>query len=83
MLGKGAPMNLIPTLTSDDADQAIAAAVAAASAAEIAVTIAIVDASGILLGLKRMEGARGFSVDLATRKARTSAAIGVSTAMLG
>lgn len=75
-------MNLIPNLSSDDADQAIAAGIVAAAAAGIDVTIAVVDASGTLLGLKRMEGARGFSVDLAVRKARTSGAIGVSTAML-
>jgi len=75
-------MHLIPTLTSDDADQAIAAAVDAARAAGIAATIAVVDAAGNLLSLKRMQGARGFSADLAARKARTSAVIGVPTAVL-
>lgn len=75
-------MHLIPTLTSDDADTAVAAAMDAARTARIAVTVAVVDAAGNLLSLKRMDGARGFSADLAMRKARTSAAIGVPTSVL-
>ncbi|MEP7240864.1 MAG: heme-binding protein [Devosia sp.] len=75
-------MNLIPTLTADDADHAVATALSAAASAGIAVTIAVVDAAGNLLSLKRMHGARAFSIDLATRKARTAAAVGVGTGML-
>lgn len=75
-------MNLIPTLTADDAGRMLQASHAAARDADVAVAIAIVDASGALLALSRMDGARGYTADLATRKARTSAAIGVGTAVL-
>jgi glc operon protein GlcG len=34
------------------------------------------------LRLVRMDGARGFTADLATRKARTSSSLGVSTSVL-
>lgn len=75
-------MHMIPTLSADDAARAIDASVAAAGAAGVAVTVAVVDAAGMLLALRRMDGARGFSVDLATRKARTAAAVGVGTGVL-
>ena len=75
-------MNLIPTLTADDAERALAASLDAARTAGAAVTIAIVDAAGALLALGRMDGARAYTVDLATRKARTAAAVGVGTAVL-
>jgi glc operon protein GlcG len=79
--GEGA-MNLIPTLTAADAERALAASLVAARTAGVAVTIVIVDAAGTLLALGRMDGARAYTVDLATRKARTSAAIGVGTTVL-
>jgi uncharacterized protein GlcG (DUF336 family) len=75
-------MNLIPILTADDAERALRASLAAARAAGVAVTIAIVDAAGGLLALSRMDGARAYTVDLASRKARTAAAVGVGTAVL-
>ena len=75
-------MNLIPTLTVDDAERVLDASFAAARAAGVAVTIAIVDGGGTLLALRRMNGARAYTADLATRKARTAAAIGVGTAVL-
>ena len=75
-------MNLIPTLSADEATTMLEAALAAARAAGVAVTVGVVDAGGALLVLIRMDGARAYTVDLATRKARTSAAIGISTAML-
>lgn len=75
-------MNLIPTLTADDAGRALNASLEAARTAGVAVTIAIVDAAGAMLALIRMDGARAYTVDLATRKARTAAAIGVGTAVL-
>jgi glc operon protein GlcG len=76
-------MNLIPTLTADDASRVLAASLDAARAAGVAVTIAIVDAAGALLAVSRMDGARAYTVDLATRKARTAASVGVGTAVLG
>jgi uncharacterized protein GlcG (DUF336 family) len=75
-------MNLVPTLTADDAERALAASLAAARGAGVAVTIAIVDAAGALMALSRMDGARAYTVDLATHKARTAAAVGVGTAVL-
>jgi glc operon protein GlcG len=75
-------MNLIPTLTADDAERVLAASLLAARDAGVAVTIAIVDAAGALMALRRMDGARAYTVDLASRKARTAAAIGVGTAVL-
>lgn len=75
-------MNLIPTLTADDAERALSASREAARTAGVAVTIVLVDAAGALLAMRRMDGARAYTVDLATRKARTAAAIGVGTAVL-
>ena len=75
-------MYLIPTLSSDEADHALAACTEAARAAGAAVTIAVVDGAGALLALRRMEGAKAYSVDLASRKARTSASLGIGTAVL-
>ena len=75
-------MKTIPTLTLDDADNAMRAALDAARQRGLAVTIAVVDAAGQMLQLSRMTGARAFSVDLASRKARTSASTGFSTAEL-
>ena len=75
-------MHSIPTLTANDAATMLAAALEAARRSAVSVTIAVVDASGILLAMSRMDGARGYTVDLATRKARTAAAIGVGTGVL-
>jgi glc operon protein GlcG len=75
-------MKQIATLTSDDATLAIEACRNTAGGLNVNVTIAVVDAAGTLLGLSRMDGARGYTVDLAIRKARTAAAIGIDTALL-
>jgi glc operon protein GlcG len=46
------------------------------------VSIAVVDDAGALLWFSRLDGARAYSVDLAIRKARTAAALGVPTKIL-
>ena len=61
-------MNLIPTLSSDEAEQALTASTKAAVQAGVAVTIAIVDAAGAMLALRRMDGAKAYTIDLASRK---------------
>ncbi|MBW8816273.1 MAG: heme-binding protein [Caulobacterales bacterium] len=75
-------MRLKPTLEFADAD--IAAEACRRKALELGapVTIAVVDEAGQLLSLQRLDGARGYSVDLAHRKARTAAAIGLPTSVL-
>jgi uncharacterized protein GlcG (DUF336 family) len=75
-------MKQIPTLTDIDAALAVAACQAKAKELKAAVTIAVVDAAGALLSLHRMDGAKAYTIDLATRKARTSAAVGIDTATL-
>jgi glc operon protein GlcG len=75
-------MRLIPTLDTDDSAAAREAALLAAADAGLAACIAIVDASGVLLDLHRADGAKPHTVDLAMRKARTSALLGVETFLL-
>ena len=48
----------------------------------VAVSVAIVDDAGQLLQFGRMDGARGYTVELASRKARTAAAVGVATSVI-
>src|ERR1700741_2564536 len=63
--------------------QAIAAACLDSAARQgAAVSIAVVDGAGDLLQFSRMNGARAYSVDLATKKARAAAHVGVSTAII-
>jgi glc operon protein GlcG len=75
-------MRLIPTLDTSDATIAREAALLAAADAGLATCVAIVDGSGVLLDLHRADGAKPHTVDLATRKARTSALLGLETVLL-
>ena len=75
-------MRTKPSLDLADAEAMSAACLTAAQAAGAPVTIAVVDEAGGLLTLHRRDGARAYSVDLATRKARTAAAVGVSTSVI-
>lgn len=75
-------MRHLPTITTHEAEQALAACLADARERQAAVTVAIVDAGGAVLTLHRMDGARPYTVDLATRKARTAAAVGLSTRII-
>jgi glc operon protein GlcG len=65
-----------------EAGRAFAACRDAAVRYGAAVSIAVVDDAGHLLHFGRMDGARAFTVDLATRKARTAAAVGIATAII-
>lgn len=75
-------MRQIPTLESTDATTLREAAKLAATEAGVAATIAIVDLSGALLDLYRCDDAKPHTVELATRKARTAALLGLETQLL-
>lgn len=62
-----------PALTSDDVKRIAAAAEAEALKNSWAVTIAVVDDGGHLLGLQRLDGAPPISAHIAPAKARTAA----------
>jgi uncharacterized protein GlcG (DUF336 family) len=62
-----------PALTSEDVKRIAAAAEAEALKNSWAVTIAVVDDGGHLLGLQRLDGAPPISAHIAPAKARTAA----------
>ncbi|MEP7209615.1 MAG: heme-binding protein [Alphaproteobacteria bacterium] len=70
------------SLTIDDANMMMAACLKAAGAIGRNVSIAIVDDASGLLAFQRMDGARAHTIDIAQRKARASAMVGVPTAMI-
>ncbi len=70
------------SLDFDDAGTIAAACLASAQRHGVTVSVAVVDGAGHLLHFSRMDGARGFSADLAMKKARTAASVGVSTATI-
>jgi uncharacterized protein GlcG (DUF336 family) len=69
------------SLSLDDANAILAAGIAAAINVRPLI-IAVVDDAGLLLAFARMDGARGYTVDLALQKARTSALVGVASSIL-
>jgi glc operon protein GlcG len=73
----GTPTATRPTLSTETARTMVDAAIAEAVAASIAVTVAIVDESGILKEMLRMDGAPLVSVQTAINKAYAAAAIGM------
>ena len=66
-------MQTKPVLTLDDVNAILDAAQREAQANEWAVTVAVADDGGHLLGLRRLDGAPPFSADVATEKARNAA----------
>ncbi len=66
-------MRTKPCLTSADVKKILAACEAEAAKNKWAVSIAVVDDGGFLLGLTRMDGASAITAEVATGKARTSA----------
>ena len=66
-------MRTKPCLSHADVKTMLAASEAEAAKNKWAVAIAIVDDSGFLLGLSRMDGAAAITAEVATGKARTSA----------
>ena len=75
-------MRMKPSLEFVDAEAIAVACRAAAERAGASVAIAVVDDAGGLLHLQRLDGAKAHAADLAHRKARTAAALGLSTAIL-
>jgi uncharacterized protein GlcG (DUF336 family) len=66
-------MNHKPSLTADDVKKILAAAEAEARANNWAVTIAVVDDGGHLLGALRLDGCPPISAHIAPAKAHTAA----------
>jgi uncharacterized protein GlcG (DUF336 family) len=66
-----------PTLSADQARQMIDAAVAEAKTMSVPVTVAVVDESGVMKELGRMDGAPLVSLQTAINKAYAAAAIGM------
>ena len=56
--------------------------IAGATAAEAAVTVAVVDNSGVLVAFERMDGAPRFSAQIAIAKAHTAATFGNATSSM-
>lgn len=65
-----------------EAGRVLTACLAAAAQHGATVSVAIVDDAGQLLQFGRMDGARGYTAELAGRKARTAAAVGVATSII-
>ncbi|SEL68445.1 GlcG/HbpS family heme-binding protein [Halomonas daqiaonensis] len=66
-------MNTKSVLTLDDVNAILDAAQQEAQANSWAVTVAVADDGGHLLGLRRLDGAPPFSAEVATEKARNAA----------
>ena len=69
-------MRTKPCLTASDVKKALAACEAEAAKNKWAVSIAIIDDGGFLLGFTRMDGAPTISAEVSVGKARTSALTG-------
>ena len=69
------------SLSLEAANRVLAAARDAANSIR-PVSIAVVDDAGVLLAFARMDGARGYTADLAIQKARSSALVGVASSIL-
>jgi glc operon protein GlcG len=65
-----------------EAGRALAACRDAAAEHQVRVSIAIVDEAGQLLQFGRMDGARAYTAELASRKARTAASVGIATSII-
>jgi glc operon protein GlcG len=70
------------SLSFEDAETVAAACLEAARQHDAAVSVALVDDAGVLLQFSRMDGARAYTVELASQKARTSANVGVPTGVI-
>ena len=75
-------MHFKPSLDFSSAKKLLSAAVGAASERGVAVSIAVVDEAGELLAFSRMDGARSYTVELASEKARGAAKLSLPTAVL-
>jgi uncharacterized protein GlcG (DUF336 family) len=77
MPDEGARSATRPTISADWAGQMIDAAVTRAQSMSVSVTVVVVDESGVLKGMLRMDGAPLVSVQTAINKAYAAAAIGM------
>jgi glc operon protein GlcG len=75
-------MHFKPSLDFSSAKRLLSAALGAARERGVAVSIAVVDDAGELLAFSRMDGARSYTVELASEKARGAARLGLPTAVL-
>jgi uncharacterized protein GlcG (DUF336 family) len=75
-------MHFKASLDFSSAKRLLSAALGVASECGAAVSIAVVDEAGELLAFSRMDGARSYTVELASEKARGAAKLGLPTAML-
>ena len=75
-------LKTVPVLQAADVRRIMAAACAEAERHQREVTIAVVDAAGVLLALQRLDGARLHTPDAATLKARTAAIARTPTSAL-
>jgi len=75
-------MRVKSTLDSTDAAEICSKCETEAISSGASVSIAIFDESAALLRFVRMDGARAHTIDLAMRKARSAAAVGVSTRLI-
>ena len=69
-------------ITGAIAAEVIRSVVGAEESAGPAISIAVVDDSGVLMAFQRMDGAPRFSADFAIAKARTASAFGTETSRL-
>lgn len=70
--------NMRPSISLAGAETIIDAALAEAGAMGVAVTVVVVDESGVLKAMGRMDGAPLVSIETATNKAYAAAAIGMA-----
>lgn len=80
------PMTIVATagdVTTEQADQLVAASVRKAQELDLLMNIAIVDVGGNLKSFTRMDGAWLGSIDIAIKKARTARYFDMPTADLG
>jgi uncharacterized protein GlcG (DUF336 family) len=75
--------NTLSTLNLDTATRILAAGREAAAGIGVAMNIAVVDPAGNLVAFQRMDGAWLGSVDIALRKAKTSALFPVPSSAIG
>jgi uncharacterized protein GlcG (DUF336 family) len=66
-----------PTLSADASRRMVDAAISEATRASVPVTVVVVDASGVMKEMKRMDGAPLVSIQTAINKAYGAAAIGM------
>lgn len=75
-------MRSVPALGALDVASILDAACAEAERLHLAVTVAVVDAAGVPLALRRLDGARLHTPEAAILKARTAAIVRTATAEL-